>query len=110
MLFRSESSVYPGNDETVFWAGLLVNNELVAVGALSKWESGKFIISSIATKVTERNKGYGQLITEGIIALANKRGIGMVRLAVNAKNEVAMRLYEKIGFESMGSFNTFERN
>jgi len=105
-----ESSVYPGNPETVFWAGLIVNNELVAVGALSKWESGKFVISSIATKITERNKGYGQIITEGIIALANQRGIGMVRLAVNAKNEVAMRVYEKIGFESMGSFNTFERN
>ena len=28
---------------------------------------------------------------------------------INAKNEIAARVYEKIGFEKLGEFNTFER-
>jgi predicted GNAT family acetyltransferase len=32
-----------------------------------------------------------------------------VTLAINAKNEVAARVYEKIGFTKLGEFNTFER-
>lgn len=104
-----ESSVYPGNPETIFWAGLRVNNELVAIGSVGIWESGKPVISSIATKISERGKGYGTAITAAIVAICNKRGIEKVFLAVNAKNEVASRVYEKIGFQSIGKFNTFER-
>ena len=104
-----ESSVYPGNPETLFWAGLKIDGELVAVGCVGIWESGAHVISSVATKVSERGKGYGSSLTKGIVAICNQRGIEKVFLAVNAKNEVAARLYEKIGFKSIGRFNTFER-
>ena len=104
-----ESSVYPGNEETIFWAGILKDDELVAIGCVNRWESGEFVISSIATKKSERKKGYGTDITKGILALCNERGIERVSLAVNAKNEVAARVYEKIGFENLGKFNTFQR-
>lgn len=104
-----ESSVYPGNPETIFWAGLKIDGELVAVGCLGTWESGAHVISSIATKITERGKGYGTSLTRGLLAIANQKGIKKVFLAVNAKNEVAARVYENIGFQSIGKFNTFER-
>ena len=104
-----ESSVYPGNPETIFWAGIKVNGELVAIGSVGTWESGNQVISSITTKISERGKGYGGAITKAILALCNIRGIKTVSLAVNAKNDVAARVYEKIGFKSLGKFNTFER-
>ncbi len=103
------SSVYPGNPETIFWASLKIDGELVAVGCIGTWESGAKVISSIATKIAERGKGYGTSITRGILAIANQKGIKKVFLAVNAKNEVAARVYENIGFQSIGKFNTFER-
>ena len=103
-----ESSVYPGNPETLFWAGIKIHEELVAVGCLGKWESGEFVISSITTKQELRNKGLGSAITKTIVNLANQRGIRRVSLAVNAKNEIAARVYEKIGFQNLGDFNTFE--
>ena len=93
-----------------FWAGIKRAGELLAVGCLAKWESGSFIISSIATKDSERGKGFGQQITEGIVAFAAELGIPEVFLAVNAKNEVAARVYERIGFISLGQFNTFEKS
>jgi ribosomal protein S18 acetylase RimI-like enzyme len=86
-----------------------VNNELVATGCLAKWESGKYILSSIATKESERGKGYGEKITRGLVALAGKEGIDEVYLAVSAKNPGAQRVYEKVGFRSLGKFHTFER-
>ena len=104
------SSTYPGNDEVQFWAGIKVAGELVAVGCLAKWESGSYIISSIATKVSERGKGYGRQITQAIVAFAAQMGIAEVFLAVNAKNEIAARVYEGIGFISLGQFNTFEKS
>ena len=104
-----ESSVYPGNEETIFWAGKKINGDLVAIGSINKWESGEYVMSSIATKISERNKGYGSEITKGILAICNQKGIRRVALAVNAKNEIAARVYERIGFKSLGQFNTFER-
>ena len=104
-----QSSTYPGNSEIQFWAGVKVNNELVATGCLAKWESGKYVLSSIATKESERGKGYGEKITRGLVALAGKEGIDEVYLAVSAKNPGAQRVYEKVGFRSLGKFHTFER-
>ena len=103
-----ESSVYPGNPETIFWGGIKESSQLVAVGCLGKWESGEFVISSIATKANLRGQGLGSRITKFIVANAKAHGIKRVSLAVNAKNLIAAKLYEKIGFKSLGSFNTFE--
>lgn len=103
------SSTYPGNPEIQFWAGIKVNNELVATGCLAKWESGRYILSSIATKESERGKGYGEKLTRGLVALAGEAGIKEVYLAVSAKNPVAQRVYERIGFKSLGQFHTYER-
>lgn len=108
-LYAPTSSVYPGNPETIFWAGIRIENELISVGCVGTWESGARVISSIATKTSERGKGFGSEITKGIVAICNKRGIEEVYLAVNAKNEVAARVYERIGFKGIGKFNTFER-
>jgi RimJ/RimL family protein N-acetyltransferase len=103
------SSVYPGSSETLFWAGIKQDRELVAVGCVGEWESGNYVISSIATKESERNKGFGSQITKGIVYWSGHDGIDEVTLAINAKNEVAARVYEKIGFTKLGEFNTFER-
>jgi ribosomal protein S18 acetylase RimI-like enzyme len=103
------SSTYPGNPEIQFWAGIKVSNELMATGCLAKWESGRYILSSIATKESERGMGYGEKLTRGLVALAGQIGINEVYLAVSAKNPVAQRVYERIGFKSLGQFHTYER-
>ena len=66
------------------------------------------LFRSIATKANLRGQGLGSRITKFIVANAKAHGIKRVSLAVNAKNIVAAKLYEKIGFKSLGSFNTFE--
>ena len=104
-----DSSTYPGSDEIQFWAGLRIDGDLKALGCVAKWESGEMVISSVATKLTERGKGYGSRLTRGILALGNLDQIKVLTLAVNAKNEIAAKMYEKIGFQSLGEFNTFER-
>jgi RimJ/RimL family protein N-acetyltransferase len=108
-LHAPRSSTYPGNPEIQFWAGIKVNNELVATGCLAKWESGSYILSSIATKESERGKGFGEKLTSGLVALAGEAGIGEVYLAVSARNPGAQRVYERVGFKPLGQFHTYER-
>ena len=104
------SSVHPGNPEVIFWGGIRnTEGELVAVGALTQWQSGGFIISSIATHKDFRRQGLGRLLTGGIVRMAHDRGIERVVLAVFSKNLAARALYESIGFELLGDFNHFER-
>ena len=104
-----QSSTYPGNSEIQFWAGIKVKNELISTGCIAKWESGKYILSSIATKESERGKGFGEKLTRGLVALAGQEGVDEVYLAVSAKNQGAQRVYEKIGFRSLGKFHSYER-
>ena len=109
-LSAPDSSVYPGNPEIISWGG--IRNEaglLVAIGALTQWQSGGKIISSVATHPDYRRQGLGRKLTQGIVRNARDLGIEVVVLAVFSKNSSARALYESIGFELMGDFNHFRR-
>ena len=105
-----DSSVHPGNPEVIFWGGIRsADGTLIAVGALTRWQSGGIIISSIATHKDYRRQGFGRAVTAGIVRMAHDQGIEHVVLAVFAKNSSARALYESLGFALMGEFNHFSR-
>lgn len=58
-------------------------------------------ITNIVTKKSERKKGIGNLLLAKIIEMAKKERDN-ISLEVNEKNEVAIKLYEKYGFEKVG--------
>ncbi|MEI6648482.1 MAG: GNAT family N-acetyltransferase [Actinomycetes bacterium] len=104
-----DSSVFAPNPEVKFWGAVrTTEGDLAAIGAMTRWESGEHIISSVATDAQLRGQGYGAALMKGLLGLANRDGIERVGLAVYAKNEAAKRLYEKVGFTCMGRFNYFE--
>lgn len=58
-------------------------------------------ITNIVTKKSERKKGIGNLLLAKIIEIAKKDKTN-ISLEVNEKNEIAIKLYEKYGFEKVG--------
>ena len=109
--YAPNSSVWPGNPEVVFWAGTRnESGELIAVGAVTMWESGQKVISSVGTAEHERGKGLATKLVSEIVAKSNKLGFPRLGLAVRADNIAAKRSYEKVGFILCGEFTIFERD
>jgi ribosomal protein S18 acetylase RimI-like enzyme len=108
-LHAPDSSVYPGNDEILQWVEIHDGNELVAVAALCRWQSGRVVISSVATHSDHRGKGYGKQLIEKCLIAGAKLGEKYLCLGVRHKNESAQRLYASTGFTLMHNFTYCER-
>ncbi|CAB5065017.1 unannotated protein [freshwater metagenome] len=109
--YAPNSSVWPGNPEVVFWAGTRnESGELIAVGAVTMWESGQKVISSVGTAENERGKGHATKLVTEMVTKANEMGFPRLGLAVRADNIAAKKAYEKVGFVLCGEFTIFERD
>lgn len=62
-------------------------------------ESGD--IQTIAVVPEHRGKGLGALLMGALLEEAEVRGLGSIFLEVRADNEVAVGLYERLGFEAL---------
>lgn len=108
-LHAPQSSVFPGNKEILEWVEIVDNQQLVAVAALCRWESGKVIISSVATHTEFRGQGFGKGLTEKCLIAGEKLGEKYLCLGVHHTNETAQRLYQSTGFNLMHNFTYCER-
>jgi ribosomal protein S18 acetylase RimI-like enzyme len=108
-LHAPDSSVYPGNDEILQWVEIHEAGELVAVAALCRWESGRVVISSVATHADRRGKGLGKQLIEKCLIAGSQVGEEYLCLGVRHKNESAQRLYASTGFTLMHNFSYCER-
>jgi ribosomal protein S18 acetylase RimI-like enzyme len=95
-------SVFPGNKEIVHWSSLISSeNQLLGVAAICKWESGNYVIASVATEKTLRGKGLGAKLVEIIKSDLSNLRINEVCLGVLSDNEPAKKLYAGTGFEKL---------
>ena len=104
------SSARPGNPEIEFW-GCVRNakGEIAAIAAITQWESGEKMLSSVATHTDMRGQGFAQKVCAGVVGLAYDRGIERIHLVVLSENVAAIQAYAKIGFESVGKFTSYAR-
>jgi RimJ/RimL family protein N-acetyltransferase len=104
-----KSSVYPGDAEIVQWVQILEERRLVAVAALCRWQSGKVVISSVATDVERRGQGLGKELMRRTLIAGHQLGEKSLCLGVMHQNESAQRLYSAMGFKNMHNFTYYER-
>ena len=103
-------STWPGSDEVLSWITVRDGKgSIVAVAALTEWESGGKLLSSVAVDSRLRGNGIGQILVEACVMRAAELGIEHLLLAVERANHGAIRLYEKVGFAVLGRFNHFSR-
>jgi ribosomal protein S18 acetylase RimI-like enzyme len=104
-----DSSVFPGNDEILQWVEIYEGEELAAVAALCRWESGKVVISSVATHSDLRERGLGKRLMNKCLVAGHDLGEKYLSLGVRHENESAQRLYRATGFALMHNFTYCER-
>jgi GNAT superfamily N-acetyltransferase len=103
------SSVFPGNDEILHWIEIVDQGELVGVAALCRWQSGKVVVSSVATHSNRRGQGIGKQVMAASLSAAYELGEEFLSLGVMHANESAHRLYRSMGFTLMHNFTYCER-
>jgi GNAT superfamily N-acetyltransferase len=106
----ADSSVWPSSPEVAQWYGLRAyDGTLQSVGALVRWESGMYIVASVATVAQVRGRGLAQQLIRGIVGEARELGIIWLGLGVSHSNIPAHRVYEQCGFELRAAFTTYVR-
>jgi ribosomal protein S18 acetylase RimI-like enzyme len=107
--FPNASTKAP-DPEVQSWCALRnESSELIALGALSKWESGNLAAQSIAVASSTRGKGIGKEFVKRMVATAAHLGFKDLCLGVNHYNESAKKVYESVGFNLIDQFIYFEK-
>ena len=104
-----DSSVFPGNDEILQWVEVRDQGALVAIAALCRWESGRVVISSVATDTQLRGRGFGKALMAQCLDAGSQYDEKYLSLGVRHHNESAQRLYASTGFRLMHNFTYCER-
>jgi len=104
-----DSSVFPGNKEILSWIEVHSDGNLVAIAALCRWQSGRVVISSVATDASQRGQGFGKVLMRECLIEGEKLGEKFLSLGVRHQNESAQRLYAATGFTLMHNFTYCER-
>ena len=104
-----KSSVWPGNEEVLFWGELRDHGQLVATGALVQWRTGQVMFASIATHSDFRSQGLAQRLVSQMLGNASRSGISHIGLGVFSENASAKRAYEKVGFSLIGEFTSYQK-
>ena len=103
-----DSSVRPGGNEEIFWGGIRNEaGEVASIGVLVKWESGQYVVASVATREENRGKGYATALVAAMGARAYSLGIAEIGLGVRDNNFAAKRAYEKAGFMCLAAFTNY---
>jgi RimJ/RimL family protein N-acetyltransferase len=103
-----DSSVWPDDPEILFWGQKRIVGELVAIGAIVQWRTGHVMFASIGTHSGHRNKGLAQQLVREMLARVAKLGVAHVGLGVFAGNISAKRAYEKVGFQLVSEFSSYQ--
>jgi len=109
------ATAYPGNYfeprmlETKQYFGIRQAGELVSVAGVHVCSAcyGVAALGNITTHPDYRGRGYGRIVTARVCKSLLSE-IDHIGLNVKADNISAIRCYEKLGFEVIGSFGEFE--
>jgi ribosomal protein S18 acetylase RimI-like enzyme len=103
-----DSHTYPDSPESRLWYGIREDRKLVAVGAMTQWESGATMLASVATHREYRGKGLATAVARDAMFYARKGGVSQISLAVTSDNAAAIRAYARAGFMRLAAMSIFE--
>jgi len=92
------TSAWPGAAKVGRWAGVHEDGRLVACLADTTAVAGVGHISAITVRTEARGRALGPSITAWAMRRMFEEGCDVVTLGVYADNEVALRMYDRLGF------------
>lgn len=91
-------SARPGDADLVRWCGIVDDHGLAAVVAETTTGGGYPHLASVATRADARGQGLGGAVTAWITRALLAEGRGAVTLGMYSDNDVARRLYHRLGY------------
>lgn len=113
-----DASVSPGDPEVLTWVTITDHShedspeeteEIAAVGAIVRWQSGELCLASIATHTSKRGMGLATRLVTKMVDTCAGLGASRVGLGVYAENFAAKRVYQKCGFTQVNEFTSYSR-
>lgn len=86
-----------------------IGNEIVGFAGI-KIILDEADIMNIVTKKSFRNKGIGSFLLKNLITISKNSKVKSINLEVNEENLSAIHLYEKNGFEIIGTRKNYYKN
>lgn len=94
------TSLYPTDSRAYVWLGVRSRDAgLVACGAAERTAAGTPHLAGVATHPDHRGRGYGEAVTAALTRRA-VRTEGVCTLGMYSHNDVARRLYERLGYHN----------
>ncbi|MEI7549168.1 MAG: GNAT family N-acetyltransferase [Actinomycetes bacterium] len=110
-LHSPDASVAPGDPEVLSWVYTLdTSEEISALGAIVKWQSGELCLASIATHSAQRGRGLATFLVSKMVETCAALGAHRVGLGVYAENDAAKQVYKKCGFTLINEFTSYSRS
>lgn len=104
-LLAHSSSAHLFSDSTrvTRWIGVVEREELLAVAAQARMDSGTAYIASVCTAPDARGRGLGGAPCARIVSDAYASGAPMASLEMYSDNIAGRRLYERLGFREVAA-------
>ncbi|HEY3813660.1 MAG TPA: GNAT family N-acetyltransferase [Caulobacteraceae bacterium] len=90
------------------FANLQIDGETVAIGAASL-SDGWVGVHGMRTLAVRRGRGYGAAVLARLLADARERGAARAFLQVEQDNTGAVRLYARLGFQTVYAYDYWRR-
>lgn len=99
----SKESFYTEVKENTLATYLVLTLDEVVIGFGGMWLiMDEIHITNVAVAPEHRGQGYSKTLINDMIKYAKEKGFQHMTLEVRVSNSVAIALYEKFGFESVG--------
>jgi ribosomal protein S18 acetylase RimI-like enzyme len=95
----------PGTPDTE-WLGVRSDGRLVAVGAVTRRESGAGLLQAVTVLPQARGRGLGRDVSAGLTRVAQSRPPGVATLGVYADNPPALATYRSLGYVDAWTFRS----
>lgn len=107
LVILAKAYVQPGGR---FWeplAYVAADGFIVAVLALAHTDDVTEVVN-LAVDLERQGSGVGTEVMEAVLSWSRQRGSSRVELTVNPANEIAARLYRRVGFDRTGTLRENE--
>ena len=101
----SEKALLDSLDKGIFLVFLENDSVLGYAGAYCVGDEAA--VTNVAVKAERRGEGIGKTLVESLIRRAEALGLDKISLEVRVSNTPAIKLYEKLGFETAGVRKNF---
>ena len=88
------------------WLGVRAGGRLVAVGAMTRQQSGAGLLQAITVLPEARGRGYGRDVSAGLTRLAQAQPPGVATLGAYADNAPAVATYRSLGYVNPYTFRS----